>query len=158
MNGKFVECVNLPTLQSDLYSYVLVRFLSPYVLLLLTNVLLGLIYHPHLRPILSPAAALLSLSATLHDQPTHVLPTPADALRKLGSLGRSLNDTPTASHSLANLLETHPIHVEQVAQAICLAIERPDVEGPVNVKEMRRLIGWGTSDGVEQSAQPLGQS
>lgn len=44
----------------------------------------GLIYHAHLRPILSPAAALLGLSASVHAALPRSFPTPANVLRSLG--------------------------------------------------------------------------
>lgn len=51
---------------------------------------------------------------------------------------------------MANALVLPPIHVDHVAESICIAVDntRVDVHGVVGVKEMRRLIGWaekGTS-------------
>lgn len=45
---------------------------------------------------------------------------------------------------MANALVLPPIHVDHVAEAICVALdnERVDVRGAVGVREMRRLIGW----------------
>lgn len=40
-----------------------------------------------------------------------------------------------------------PIHVDHVGEAVCEAIAREEVNGPVGVGEMRRLLGW--TDGAE---------
>ncbi|KZV90411.1 putative mitochondrion protein [Exidia glandulosa HHB12029] len=97
----------------------------------------GLIYHAHLRPLTSPAAAALSASATLHGRvpPGFPLPTPAGVLRSLSGVFPPLS-------SVANALVTHPIHVDHVASAACASIETHSVSGPLGVREMRRLIGW----------------
>lgn len=98
----------------------------------------GLVYHPHLRPLTSPLAALLSASSTIHQKiaPIETL-TPASILRSLS------NTTGLSSlDSVANALTIPPIHVEHVADAICIAIEDQMVRGLVGVKDMRRLIGW----------------
>ena len=46
--------------------------------------------------------------------------------------------------SVANALAIPPIHVDHVAEAICIAAdqERTDVRGVVDVQGMRHLIGW----------------
>ena len=46
--------------------------------------------------------------------------------------------------ALARALTIPPIHVDHVAEAICIAADnsRTDVRGPYGVKEMRELIGW----------------
>jgi hypothetical protein len=43
---------------------------------------------------------------------------------------------------MANALTTPPIHVEHVAEAICTALNDPEVRGVVDVQRMRALIGW----------------
>jgi hypothetical protein len=43
-------------------------------------------------------------------------------------------------------MELPPIHVDHVAQAVCLAIENEEVAGPVGVRQMRELIGWRFGD------------
>jgi hypothetical protein len=96
------------------------------------------VYHPHLRPLTSPLAALLSASANIHQKIAPMVAlTPASILRSLSSsVGLPSLD------SVANALTIPPIHVEHVADAICIAIEDPTVRGPVGVRDMRRLIGW----------------
>ena len=111
---------------------------------------LGLIYHPHLRPIISPLAALLDLSATIHAKVPAGFPTPSAVLRTLGAAlprppatqSSLVPDTPF--DSMARVLTIPPIHVDHVAEAICIAADnaRTDVKGPYGVKEMRELIGW----------------
>ena len=51
---------------------------------------------------------------------------------------------PSPLDAVANLLSIHPIHVDHVAEAICIAADqaRSDVNGVVGVAEMRELIGW----------------
>jgi len=45
---------------------------------------------------------------------------------------------------MANAMTIPPIHVDHVAEAICVALDpaRRDVSGVVDVKGMRELIGW----------------
>ncbi|KAG8738482.1 hypothetical protein FRC10_006795 [Ceratobasidium sp. 414] len=118
----------------------------------------GLMYHPHTRPLTTPLAALLDLSATMHQK----IPTlgPANLLRAFSSTelahrlrpasATSALDTPL--EAMARALETPPIHVDHVAQAACEAIVRGDVSGPYGVKEMRGLIGWGGESGTRTGA------
>ena len=63
--------------------------------------------------------------------------TPASILRSLSGAA----SLPSLD-SVANALTIPPIHVDHVADAICIAIEDQTVHGPVNVRDMRRLIGW----------------
>lgn len=52
---------------------------------------------------------------------------------------------------MANALTLPPIHVEHVAEAICVALDPArNVRGPVGVRAMRELIGW--SEKGESSA------
>ncbi|KAI0374924.1 NAD-P-binding protein [Pilatotrama ljubarskyi] len=108
----------------------------------------SLIYHPHFRPIISPIAALLDFSATIHARAPAGLPTPAAVLRTLGGfLPRPARPdlTPDSPlHALARSLTIPPIHVDHVAEAICIAADnaRADVRGPYGVEQMRELIGW----------------
>jgi len=101
----------------------------------------SLVYHPHHRPLTSPVAALLDLSASLHSRVPSNIPTPSSFLRSLGStlppsIGSSLD-------SVANAMTIPPIHVEHVAEAICAALDPArDVRGIVGVRRMRELIGW----------------
>ncbi|KAJ1309765.1 hypothetical protein OPQ81_006531 [Rhizoctonia solani] len=120
----------------------------------------GLMYHPHTRPLTTPIATLLDLSATMHQKIP--LPGPASFLRALASTNlakqsqSSGSDSATAMldsplEAMARALETPPIHVEHVAQAACEAIVQEDAVGPYGVREMRRLIGWGSAREARQS-------
>lgn len=120
---------------------------------MITRPLPGLVYHPHFRPLTSPVAALLDLSATLHSSAPPNLPTPSRVLRALamGAVSPSSSASapaalvsPSALDAVANAMTIPPVHVDHVAEAICLAADetREDVSGVVGVREMRRLIGW----------------
>jgi hypothetical protein len=50
--------------------------------------------------------------------------------------------TPAATSSLAALLTVPPIHVDTVAEAVCCSVERSDLEGVIDVKQMRELAGF----------------
>ena len=58
------------------------------------------------------------------------LPTPAGVMRAVGfdALGRAL--------------ETHPLHVEHVARAVCASVEDEGISGPVEVQQIRAMVGW----------------
>lgn len=105
----------------------------------------GLVYHAHDRPLTSPLAALIDLSATIQASIPKGLPTPSSLLRAVGNAFPSSHGSPLSSplHSIANALSIPPIHVEHVAEAICVALDPTrDVRGVVSVREMRELIGW----------------
>lgn len=109
----------------------------------------SLIYHPHFRPLTSPLAALLDLSSVLHSQvPKNMpIPTPSGVLRSIASAVSQGQDAKTSVHpsaleSVANALTIPPIHVDHVAEAVCVAVEQASVRGIVGVREMRELIGW----------------
>ena len=83
------------------------------------------------------------------------MPTPSRVLRALAqaAVSSSLSApvpgpeplvSPSALDAVANAMTIPPVHVDHVAEAICLAADetREDVRGVVDVKEMRRLIGW----------------
>jgi hypothetical protein len=108
----------------------------------------SLVYHAHHRPLTSPAAALIDLSATLHSKIPPNIPTPSGVLRALGSAFAP--ESPL--ESMANCLSIPPIHVEHVAQAICCALLQKDVRGAVGVRRMRELIGWAEQG---QTSTPL---
>ena len=97
----------------------------------------GLVYHPHLRPYTAAMAALLDLSSTVQSKLPRGVPSPSDVLHGLSQtlVGRS-----SALDSVASALSLPPIHVDQVAEAICVAVDRPDVQGVYGVREMRDLI------------------
>jgi hypothetical protein len=107
----------------------------------------GLVYHAHFRPLTAPLAALLDASAVLHARVSARAPTPAGFLRALkpafDTEGTGKGEE-SPLDSMANLLTVPPIHVEQVAQAICVALDpaREDVHGVVGVYRMRELLGW----------------
>jgi hypothetical protein len=63
-----------------------------------------------------------------------------------GTDGTGKGEEESPLDSMANLLTVPPIHVEQVAQAICVALDpaREDVQGVVGVHRMRELLGWET--------------
>jgi hypothetical protein len=120
-----------------------------------TNTASGLMYHAHLRPLASPMAALLGLSATLHDYVPRGIPSPSKAIRALGSLGSShlssaAESIPPAPASLANTLEIHPMHVEQVARAICESIGNPQIQGVIDSKAMRAILANKRNGEVQQ--------
>ncbi|KAH8107046.1 mitochondrial protein [Cristinia sonorae] len=118
----------------------------------------SLIYHPHFRPLTSPLAAILDLSASLHAQAPRGFPTPANILKALSSGTRSDSLIPPSPlDSVACALTIPPIHVDHVAEAICIAVDnaRSDVRGVVGVREMRELIGWSLKG---SSAPPLSNS
>ncbi|KAL4067960.1 hypothetical protein V8B97DRAFT_1383902 [Scleroderma yunnanense] len=124
----------------------------------------SLVYHAHQRPLVSPLAALIDLSASLHCKVPKSVPTPSSVLRTLGSMFSPSGVAPTTQptsisspslstlnsvmssslNAMANALTIPPIHVDHVAEAICVALDpgRVDVRGVVGVKEMRVLIGW----------------
>ena len=110
----------------------------------------GLVYHAHLRPLTTPLAALLDISATLHQSAPPTLPTPASILRALSSSSfapEESRDTGVAGipASIANALTIPPIHVEHVAKAVVHAIEDETVEGVVGVRRMRGMLGFEDS-------------
>ena len=124
----------------------------------------GLIYHSHFRPLTTPFATLLDLSATLHRSAPTGIPTPSGVLRLLSEAGRRphyntnnsspeppLSDSnsnsefdipPSPFASMANAMVVPPIHVDHVGEAICKVLQDESVEGVVNVSRMRELIGW----------------
>ncbi|KAH0827164.1 hypothetical protein J3R83DRAFT_4855 [Lanmaoa asiatica] len=105
----------------------------------------SLVYHAHHRPLTSPLAALIDLSASIHASVPKGLPTPSSLLRAVGHAFPSSHGSPLSSplHSIANALSIPPIHVEHVAEAICIALDpTKDVKGVIGVREMRELIGW----------------
>ncbi|KAF9246307.1 mitochondrial protein [Melanogaster broomeanus] len=105
----------------------------------------SLVYHAHHRPLTSPLAALIDLSASMHASVPDGLPTPSSVLRALGHAFPSSQGSQMSSplNSIANALSIPPIHVEHVAEAICVALDPArDIKGVVGVREMRELIGW----------------
>ncbi|KAE9409682.1 hypothetical protein BT96DRAFT_984730 [Gymnopus androsaceus JB14] len=93
----------------------------------------GLVYHAHCRPLTTPAAAALDLSASLHRKVPQGIPTPSQVLQ-----------------SVANAMTIPPIHVDHVAEAIAISLGDVDINGVVGVRRMRELIGWWPEDHVDQ--------
>ena len=84
-------------------------------------------------------AVLLDLSSTVQSNLPEGVPTPSELLH---GLSNALVGKPSALDSVARALSLPPIHVDQVAEAICVAAdnERTDVRGVYGVREMRELI------------------
>ena len=90
----------------------------------------------------------------MHNKAPGNFPTPAGILNQIGSAlsPGNVSDVSTSSSllSVSQALSLPPIHVEHVAQAICTAVEKPDIRGVVGVRRMRELIGWREENhGVE---------
>lgn len=106
---------------------------------------IGLIYHPHYRPLTSPLAAALDVSSVFHSKIPEGIPTPSGFLRALASISRSPSSAlPPAFDAVANALTVPPIHVDHVGEAIAATVEvdREDIRGVYGVREMRDLMGW----------------
>ncbi|KAE9409681.1 NAD(P)-binding protein [Gymnopus androsaceus JB14] len=119
----------------------------------------SLVYHAHYRPLTTPAAAALDLSASLHRKIPQGIPTPSQVLRHLGT-ALSLHPPPAGPsdrtslgsplESVANAMTIPPIHVDHVAEAIAISLGDVDINGVVGVRRMRELIGWWPEDHVDQ--------
>ncbi|KAK0228611.1 hypothetical protein IW262DRAFT_1351908 [Armillaria fumosa] len=96
----------------------------------------SLVYHAHFRPLSTPFAALLEFSAVMHSKVPRGFPTPSSVLRSIGS---------EVTDSMSNALIIPPIHVDHVAEAVCVALENDEVSGAVGVRRMREMIGWMAS-------------
>jgi hypothetical protein len=130
-----------------LSSHCIFCLLTQFITMYWTWMRAGLIYHAHFRPLTTPIAALLDLSVSLHANLPSVLPTPSGVLRTLARASPGSAETlvpPSALDSVANALTIPPIHVDHVAEAICIAADgaREDVHGVYGVRKMRELIGW----------------
>jgi hypothetical protein len=114
----------------------------------------GIVYHAYYRPLTTPAAALLDLSAVIHKKMPPGVPTPSSVLRSLGSIYA----TPSSSHigssldSLANALTIPPIHVDHVADAICVTLAGNNIRGVVDVRRMRAMLGWAEQGSGQAAA------
>lgn len=102
----------------------------------------GLVYHAHFRPLTTPPAVLLDFSAALHSKLPDWIPTPAKVMQQLGGIWkRDGAELGSALESMASALVTHPIHVDQVAEAVCAALTSPErIRGVVDVNRMRELV------------------
>jgi hypothetical protein len=127
----------------------------------------GLMYHPYFRPLTTPIATLLSLSSSVQRYITSstggMIPVPSSVLRSIPSaFSRSSSHggeltPPSPLESIANALEIPPLHVDQVAKAILLAIadtsdlndEGGSPRRVLGVKEMEDLLA---RDAAEESS------
>ena len=113
-----------------------------------------MVYHAYYRPLTTPAAALLDLSAAIHRNLPPGVPTPSSILRSLGSVYA----TPSSSHigssldSIANALTIPPIHVDHVADAICVTLTENDIRGVVDVHRMRAMLGLAEQEKPGEAA------
>ena len=97
----------------------------------------GLMYHPHIRPISTLPAFMLSLSASLP------LPNPFSRASFVGGGLQSL--------------KTHPLHVDHVAEAVIRSIAEPECTGIIDVETMRTwagLRGPGAGRAAEETVPP----
>ena len=85
----------------------------------------------------------------VHENMPRGLPTPSSFIRSLGSAfpqtgSVRCDETRTSPlESIANALTTRPIHVDTVAEAVCVALDPSrGVRGVVGVNAMRELLGW----------------
>ncbi|KAF8077897.1 hypothetical protein FPV67DRAFT_1403362 [Lyophyllum atratum] len=117
----------------------------------------SLVYHSHHRPLTTPAAVLLDLSATLHSKIPPTLPSPSSILRQIGSNLPHGPMSTSSFDSIANALIIPPIHVDHVAEAICAVLHSSinPVRGVVGVQRMRELIGW-SERGTDAQVGPNG--
>ncbi|THH08659.1 hypothetical protein EW146_g8920, partial [Bondarzewia mesenterica] len=126
----------------------------------------SLVYHPHVRPYTSPVAAFLDLSSVIHFKLPPGLPSPSSILRSLSPAfptGTSPSSPIQSSplDSVANALTLPPIHVNHVAEAICIAADnaRSDMRGVLRerrvdaqavVSPRRPLIRPGQAQGIRE--------
>ncbi|KAJ7109437.1 hypothetical protein C8R44DRAFT_634992 [Mycena epipterygia] len=109
----------------------------------------GLVYHAHQRPLATPAAALIDLTAALHARLPNAVRTPLRAA--LARLPPVSQHTPSPIVSVANAFTTPPMHVDHVGAAAVQACVNGGISGVLGVKEMREAIGWGENEA--QSAE-----
>lgn len=83
---------------------------------------LGLMYHPHTRPVSTLPAFLLSLSASLP------IPNPFASKSFLGGG--------------IEALKTQPLHVDHVAEAVIRSIGEEGRQGVIDVETMRTWAGF----------------
>lgn len=93
-------------------------------------------YHPHIRPVSTLPAFLLSLSAGLADRTG--LPNPFASKSPLAGA--------------AEALRTHPLHVDHVAEAVLRCVVDEEREGVVDVPMMRKWAGFAGSEGEADPA------
>ena len=86
----------------------------------------------------------------MHSKIPSAIPTPSGILRALAARSsRSETGTLTSPlESVANALVIPPIHVDHVAEAICIALDssKSPLRGVVGVRQMRELVGWSEGE------------
>ncbi|KAL8284184.1 hypothetical protein RQP46_004933 [Phenoliferia psychrophenolica] len=92
----------------------------------------SLIYHPHINPLSTIPATLISASSHLQS----LLPTPL----RLARLFADPRPHPSALASLANFATIPPIHVDTIGEAVCKGIEDDGVNGVLDVRGMRKML------------------
>jgi hypothetical protein len=114
---------------------------------------IGLMYHPHERPLSTLPAALLDITSRLSNHlPFSLLPR---------SISSNLANPPPPSgpfktlSSLSSSLAIPPIHVDQVAECVLRSIEHPQIKGVVDTKDMRRWMGLDAAEEGEEVVLPF---
>ncbi|KAF9520654.1 hypothetical protein BS47DRAFT_1335843 [Hydnum rufescens UP504] len=126
----------------------------------------GLMYHPYFRPLTTPIATLLSLSSSVQRYITSstggMIPVPSSILRSISSVfshssfhGGELTP-PSPLQSIANALEIPPLHVDQVAKAILLAITdtsdlNDEGRSPRHVLGVKEMVDLLARDAAEET-------
>ncbi|CDZ98350.1 Predicted oxidoreductase [Phaffia rhodozyma] len=97
----------------------------------------GVMTHPSLRPLLMPLAPLLALSASIPP----VLP---NILRAMSRRSNSIRSEDGSSlDSMARLLESRTIDVDDVGEAVCVGIEN-QLEGTLGLENLRAMAQVST--------------
>lgn len=100
----------------------------------------GLMYHPHDRPLSTLPAVLLDMTSRVHASLPFKLPLPASPVPT--PLSPSSRSSPLAAlGAVGASLQVPPIHVDHVAECICRSVEDPDVRGVVDTRRMRGWVG-----------------
>lgn len=88
-------------------------------------------YHPHLRPLTTVPAFMLSLTSQLPRPPPSLFRTSTNPLAK-------------SLKAIATSLSTPALHVDHVAAAALRSVQDDSITGVVGVREMRRWAGMGS--------------
>lgn len=112
----------------------------------------GLIYHPHFNPLSTVPATLISASSRLQS----LLPDPLRLSHLFGSSAPSDLPLPSPLASLANLATIPPIHVDTIGEAVCMAIADEKVQGVLDVKGMRGMLGFDYPWDLEGKQKDVG--
>ncbi|KAK4698597.1 hypothetical protein P7C70_g7678, partial [Phenoliferia sp. Uapishka_3] len=109
----------------------------------------SLIYHPHVNPLSTLPATLISASSRIQS----LLPAPLRLARIFADPRNARLPIPSALTSFANFATIPPVHVDTVGEAVCRSIEDERVEGVVDVRRMRKMLGYDTAwDKEDQDA------